>query len=30
MFRGDYFLDKQGLPGEKTTLVFNCISRDLI
>jgi hypothetical protein len=23
IFRGDYFLDEQGLPGEKSTVVFN-------
>lgn len=23
IFRGDYFLDAQGLPTEKTTVVFN-------
>ncbi|UTV28653.1 DUF2498 family protein [Photobacterium atrarenae] len=23
IFRGDYFLDDQGLPTEKTTVVFN-------
>lgn len=23
IFRGDYFLDEQGLPTEKTTVVFN-------
>ena len=23
IFRGDYFLDDQGLPGEKSTVVFN-------
>ena len=23
VFRGDYFLDEQGLPGEKSTVVFN-------
>ncbi len=23
VFRGDYFLDDQGLPGEKSTAVFN-------
>jgi len=23
VFRGDYFLDEQGLPGEKSTIVFN-------
>jgi hypothetical protein len=23
IFRGDYFLDEQGLPGEKSMVVFN-------
>ncbi|KAB8313617.1 DUF2498 family protein [Erwinia endophytica] len=23
VFRGDYFLDEQGLPGEKSTAAFN-------
>ncbi|WP_158784954.1 DUF2498 family protein [Pantoea sp. BAV 3049] len=23
VFRGEYFLDEQGLPGEKSTVVFN-------
>ncbi|HBV40455.1 MAG TPA: hypothetical protein DEF05_12400 [Erwinia sp.] len=23
VFRGDYFLDEQGLPGSKSTVVFN-------
>lgn len=23
IFRGNYFLDEQGLPGEKSTVVFN-------
>ncbi|WP_380177998.1 DUF2498 family protein [Kalamiella sp. sgz302252] len=23
VFRGDYFLDEQGLPGKKSTTVFN-------
>lgn len=23
VFRGDYFLDEQGLPGRKSTVVFN-------
>ncbi|MBV4366955.1 DUF2498 family protein [Erwinia sp. BNK-24-b] len=23
VFRGDYFLDDQGLPGKKSTVVFN-------
>ena len=23
VFRGDYFLDEHGLPGEKSTVVFN-------
>ncbi|WP_338556187.1 DUF2498 family protein [Erwinia sp. E_sp_B04_7] len=23
IFRGDYFLDQQGLPGEKSRVVFN-------
>ncbi|WP_336140258.1 DUF2498 family protein [Erwinia sp. CGal63] len=23
VFRGDYFLDEQGLPGAKSTVVFN-------